>query len=138
VEVISLLVDTNAYTAFWKSDRKIAAIFEFADRLIFPFISIGELLAGFRLGNREQENRNRLDDLLSLNRAEILYPDRQTAECYASIFSELRKKGTPIPTNDIWIAALARQYQFPLCSYDSDFESVNDLVLVRRLNDLKH
>ena len=106
--MISLLVDTNTYTAFWKADREIAAIFEFADRLIFPFISVGELLAGFKLGNREQENRSRLDDLLSLDRAETLYPDRQTAECYASIFSELRRKGTPIPTNDIWIAALAK------------------------------
>lgn len=99
---------------------------------------VAELFAGFRLGSREKENHDRFNDLLLSRRTEILYADRKTLEFYATIFSELRKKGRPIPTNDIWIAAVARQYQFPLCTLDSDFRFVDGLKLVRALSDFKH
>ena len=132
----SLLVDTNTYTAFWEDDPKIAAVFELAETLVFPFITVGELLAGFRLGNRENENRNRMNDLLISRHTEILYADRNTPEFYATIFSELRRKGRPIPTNDIWIAALARQHDMPVCSLDTHFKFVDGLKLVTDATDL--
>jgi tRNA(fMet)-specific endonuclease VapC len=128
--MIEILVDTSAYSALYKGNREIKKIFHSADRINFPIITIGELRAGFRLGNREEKNRELLRERLDTEGTSILYLDNETAEHYSDIFAELRRVGTPIPTNDIWIAALARQYKLPVCSLDGHFNFVNGLTVI--------
>ncbi len=124
------IVDTNAYSALVRDDERIVRLLHSTDRLIFPFIVIGELLAGFRLGTREELNRKALRALLTVRQTTLLYADSETPEHYASIFAELRRAGTPIPTNDIWIAAIARQHQLPVCSLDGHFQYVKGLTVI--------
>ena len=124
------IVDTNAYSALARDDEKIVRLLHSIDRLVFPFIVVGELYAGFRLGSREDSNRTAFRKLLATRQTSILYADAETPEHYAAIFAELRRAGTLIPTNDIWIAAIARQHDLPLCSLDSHFKNVNELTLL--------
>jgi tRNA(fMet)-specific endonuclease VapC len=130
VEVSVILLDTNAYSAHFKGDSRITELWESADRVMIPFIVIGELLAGFKSGNSEKVNRELLQSILASFGTEILYADIATAECYAQIAHELKAKGKPIPTNDIWIAAFARQYALPLCTLDAHFAFVEGLAIV--------
>jgi tRNA(fMet)-specific endonuclease VapC len=131
VAIRSLLIDTNAYSALLRGNKEVAEVFEKTERLVFPFIVVAELLAGFRLGSREHHNREALFSLLQSHNTDILYPTAATLDVYAGIFADLRKKGTPIPTNDLWIAALAIEHQFPLYSFDAHFASVSRLTLIR-------
>ncbi|MDP4200431.1 MAG: type II toxin-antitoxin system VapC family toxin [Bacteroidota bacterium] len=126
----ALLIDTNAYAAHFRGDARITALFEQAELLVFPFVVVAELLSGFKLGSREAENRKSLFALLDSSDTSILYPDDETSEYYASIFAELRSKGLPIPTNDLWIAALALQRNLPLCTLDKHFSMIGDLLIV--------
>jgi len=130
MELSTLLVDTNIYSGFMKGDPEIKEILKQAAHLYFPFIVIGELLFGFKLGAKEKENQEQLNDFLFTNRTTVLYPNESTLECYASVAVELRKKGKPIPTNDIWIAAFARQFDYLLFSLDSDFQYVDGIKLI--------
>jgi tRNA(fMet)-specific endonuclease VapC len=131
MEVPEVAIDTNTYSALTGGDAHITSLLSSVDRLMFPFIVIAELLAGFRNGTREKRNREQLFQLLSSNTSDIIYTDMQKAEHYASIFAELRKKGKLIPTNDIWIAALARQFDLPLCTFDSHFDYVDGLTIIK-------
>jgi predicted nucleic acid-binding protein len=88
-------------------------------------ISIGELLSGFKAGTREKKNREELAEFLDAPRVKIFGIDEDTAEFYATILDELRKKGKPVPTNDIWIASVAFQYGFPLFTKDRHFEQIS-------------
>lgn len=130
MEISEILIDTNAYTALFKGKREIVRIFGSAERIIFPFIAIAEILAGFRLGTREERNRALFRNRLASSQTSVLYADSETPEHYSSIFAELRRAGTPIPTNDIWIAAIARQHQLPVCSLDGHFKYVNGLTVL--------
>lgn len=130
----SVLADTNAVTAFFQGKSNAFEIFETTERLYITFVVIAELYAGFRAGTRERENMQRLDDLLKATQAVILYPDFKTIEGYSAIYAVLRKKGKPIPTNDLWIAALAIQYNLPLFTLDKHFALVDQLELIALSN----
>jgi tRNA(fMet)-specific endonuclease VapC len=93
-------------------------------------ISIGELLSGFKGGRKEKENRRELEEFLDSPRVRVYSVDEDTAQFYAEILNELITKGTPIPTNDIWIASVALQGGLPLCSRDVHFRKVKGLVLL--------
>ncbi len=88
----AVAIDTNTYSALTGGNARIANILQSKERVVFPFIVIGELLAGFRYGTQEKRNREQLFQLLASNKSEIIYPDEQTLEYYASIYAELRKK----------------------------------------------
>jgi tRNA(fMet)-specific endonuclease VapC len=77
-------------------------------------VSIGELFSGFRAGNKESINRQELNMFLDSPRVTLYYVDEVTAEFYSTILNQLKKQGTPIPTNDIWIAATALQQGLPI------------------------
>ena len=126
----SLLIDTNAVTALLHGEEDAIAAIGGVEQLYFPFIVLGELYSGFRYGSREKENRKRLSDFLDETDSQILYPNEETLEQYASIYKILRLKGKPIPTNDLWIAAIALQNTMPLFSLDSHFSYVEGLTLV--------
>ncbi|MCP4602570.1 MAG: type II toxin-antitoxin system VapC family toxin [Proteobacteria bacterium] len=94
-------------------------------------ISIGELLSGFKAGNREKENRTELNSFLDSPRVTLYTVDENTAEQYSSLINRLKNQGTPIPTNDIWIAASALQHGLMLFTLDKHFSNVSGLLLCK-------
>ncbi len=127
-----MLIDTNIYTHALRGDADVVSLLQKAWRIALSSISIGELLSGFKGGNREEQNREELAEFLDAPRVEILGVTENTAEFYADILHRLRTAGTPIPTNDIWIAAIAFEHGMPLFSKDQHFQHVPGLVLVSR------
>ena len=126
---MSVALDTNAYSDFMRGVPERVRVVRTAERIYVPLIVLGELRAGFAAGSREQENLETLRKFLASPRVSVLSPDETTTEHYARIFVQLRKKGAGIPTNDLWIAALARQHDVDLCSSDAHFEHVDGLRL---------
>jgi len=125
----ALLIDTNVYSGFMRGEQSAVRALRAAHEIHLPLIVLAELLAGFAAGARPQKNRDELARFMASPRVQVLKPDEKTAQHYADVFIALRKQGTPIPTNDLWIAALARQHRLPLLSFDSHFSAVPGLVL---------
>lgn len=92
---------------------------------------IGELRAGFAAGNREQDNEMRLRKFLDSPNVEIATLTDVTTQLYAAIYARLRAAGTPINTNDMWIAALAMEHDKLLLTLDTDFSHVQDLIIAK-------
>lgn len=124
----NVLIDTNIYSLSMKGDPKVTGALRKIDRIGFSTISIGELFSGFKGGHREPQNREELNIFLDSPRV-VLHPiDEGTAEFYAAILHNLRKAGTPIPTNDIWIAAVAFQHGYQIFSNDRHFSLVSGMI----------
>jgi tRNA(fMet)-specific endonuclease VapC len=102
-----ILIDTIAYTAFKLGDADTAEVLAWADRILVNSVVLGELLAGFAAGTREARNREELARFLASPRVETVPISAITADSYALVYAALRRKGLPIPTNDLWIAASA-------------------------------
>lgn len=126
----NLLIDTNIYTYALKGDPGVVSVLQQAREIGISAVSIGELLSGFKGGKKEQENRRELEEFLDSPRVRVYGIDEETSEFYAEVLHNLKKKGKPIPTNDIWIAALAFQHGHPLFSKDKHFEAVPGLLMV--------
>lgn len=126
----ALAIDTNAYAAFFLGDATAVRAINEADEVHVPLIVLAELLAGFAGGSRAEHNHARLDHFLASQRAVVMNPEEKTARHYATIFSELRARGRPMPTNDVWIAALVRQHRVPLLTFDVHFSWVPGINLV--------
>ena len=125
----SLLIDTNIYTHALRGDQQVVSILRGANKIGISSISLGELLSGFKAGARDAQNRRELMEFLDSPRVEIYTIDEDTAEFYAEIMSRLRKLGKPIPTNDIWIAAIAFQHGLKLFSKDAHFQLIPGLMM---------
>lgn len=132
----NILLDTNAYAAFKKGDKDAVEILRLAENIALNGIVLGELLAGFALGGREMQNRKELSDFLNSTRVKMFTVDAETADFYVYIFLGLRRKGNPIPTNDIWIAANAMQYGYAVFSHDKHFSEVEGLLVCKQLSDI--
>jgi len=128
--VKGLLIDTNIYSDAFRGVPKVVSTLRHVDIIGISSISIGELLSGFKGSSREEENRKELGEFLDSPRVRIYGIDEDTAEFYAEIINRLRKMGKPIPTNDIWIAAVAFQHGLKLFTNDRHFRHVPGLVLV--------
>ena len=126
-----ILLDSNAYTALLQGHQEVVDRVRGASRVFFSMVVIGELLAGFRFGSRRGENLRVLEEFLRTPRFETVPVTRATAERFALIWSELRAKGRPIPSNDIWIAAHAMETGAELISFDHHFEQVGGLLWFR-------
>lgn len=124
-----VIIDTNFYAAFKRSDAEAVDFIRKVEHIGVNTVILGELLAGFRCGSREKQNRAELDQFLDSARVELISLDDETAEFYAQIFAELRKKGRPIPSNDIWLAASALQHGLALATYDDHFREITGLLL---------
>jgi tRNA(fMet)-specific endonuclease VapC len=131
--VTRILLDTSAYSAFMRGSREAKRALQLCDEIRLNVIVQGELLAGFRKGRRAAENIEELRRFLASPRVDILGLDEATAELYAVILNTLWKAGTPIPTNDIWIAASAMQHGLRVLTNDPHFELVPQ-VLVERID----
>ena len=130
-----VLLDTNAYTAFMLGAAEVVDVVAHADKLYLNSIVLGELLGGFAAGTREPKNRAELARFLDSPRVEILPVTAQTADSYALIYAGLRRKGQPIPTNDLWIAASALEYGAALLTRDAHFSHIDGLRCGQRLED---
>ncbi len=126
-----LLIDTNIYSHALRGDERVVSIIQKASIIGFTAVSVGELLSGFKGGSRERRNREELDDFLDSPRVRLYPVDENTAEHYAEIIQNLKKIGRPIPTNGIWISAVAFQYGLRLFSKDAHFKHVPGLSLVQ-------
>ena len=127
--VTAILLDTNAYTAFKQGEREATKIIQRAPHLALSSTVLGELLAGFASGTRADKNRAELQQFLASPRIHVLTVDEGTAAYYAVVYRDLRSRGQPIPTNDMWIAASALQHGYALFSYDRHFQAVNGLIV---------
>jgi len=127
---VNLCLDTNAYSTFSRGRDELTAVLERADRVYLPTTVLGELFAGFRLGTRYDGNAAELDAFLKRPGVGIVTPTREVAERYGVIVRQLREQATPLPTNDIWIAASALELGARLVSYDAHFENVPGLLVV--------
>jgi tRNA(fMet)-specific endonuclease VapC len=126
-----ILLDTNAYSALMRGVSEVAERVRRADRVLLSPIVIGELLYGFRNGSRNAENTLQLDAFLESPFVELLTVTRVTADRFAGIASGLKRKGRPIPVNDIWIAAQALETGADLLSSDRHFGEVDGLAWLR-------
>jgi predicted nucleic acid-binding protein len=125
----AILLDTNAYVAFKQGLPDAVDIVQRAPQITMSSVVLGELLAGFAIGSREEQNRNELQQFLASERITVVASDDRTATYYANVYRGLRAKGRPIPTNDLWIAAAALQYGCALFSFDGHFQSVDGLIV---------
>lgn len=123
-----VLLDTSAYSLLMRGCKEVAGFLDAAEEVYLPAVVIGELLAGFKKGNTEQRNREILDRFTEVSRVSLLPLDEETAERYAVILDFLRRQGTPIPTNDLWIAASAMQHGLALITADHHFLKLPQVV----------
>jgi tRNA(fMet)-specific endonuclease VapC len=123
-----VLLDTSAYVGFKVGRDKVVEIISAAERIIFSPIVLGELMFGFRNGKRFKENMDELDQFMRHDTLELIQIGRVTADRYSRIASHLKQQGTPIPTNDIWIAAQTMECGAELLTSDRHFEKVPGLV----------
>jgi tRNA(fMet)-specific endonuclease VapC len=127
---VRVAVDTNRYVDLCKGVAETVEVLETADVVVLPFVVLAELRAGFLLGRRQVENERALHGLLLKDGVEVVYADDQTTHHYASVYRQLRKQGTPIPTNDMWLAALVLQHNLALHARDRHFDHLAQLVRV--------
>jgi len=130
----SILLDTNSCTFLWKGDKLIQKQAAFSEKINLSAISLGELYLGFKGGNKEDENVRILTNFLNTQKVQIVKVDRKIAQTYGKIGYFLRRKGKPIPTNDIWIAASAIETNSVLVTYDRHFLNIPSLKLWRKLD----
>lgn len=122
-----LVLDTSAYRWFREGHGPIVDLMAGAEVVCVPSIVVGELLAGFALGSRRASNEVSLSDFLREPFVEVVDADVSVARRYAEVFAALRRAGTPIPTNDVWIAAATLAVEGHLATYDTDFSHVATL-----------
>jgi predicted nucleic acid-binding protein len=123
-----VIVDTNALSAFFDAEARVVRRFARADDIAVPVIVLGEYRFGL-LGSRRRRVREEVLEQFVLA-ARVLEVTDATSRHYASIRHDLKVAGTPIPVNDTWIAALAREHALPVLSNDIHFDAVRD---VRRM-----
>ena len=121
---LRLALDTNCYVDFLKGNERISQVVKNSDSIFLPIIVLAELRAGFLSGTKNSSNEKVLNESINSKRVSILLPDEQTSHFYAKIYTDLREKGKPIPTNDLWIAALTVQHNLILCSNDRHFDNI--------------
>ena len=119
-----ILIDSNRFIDFCAGDKEVIDTFERAAILVIPFIVLAEIRVGAQLAKRGENQVRALSELLNQSGVRTVHSSNATAHHYASIFAQLRRKRTPIPTNDIWIAARALEHNLILYSRDAHFDKI--------------
>ena len=133
-----IAVDTNRYRDFSEGLTEAVEQFRSAEQICLPFVVLAELRAGFLAGSAPpgrpspagSKNARALTAFLNRPRVRVLWPDEETTHQYARLWNQLRGQGTPIPTNDLWIAALVVQHDLLLFSRDTHFDRLPQLARV--------
>ena len=126
-----VLLDSNAYSRLMRGDEQAAAVARDATEVLMSAVVIGELLYGFRHGSRFDRNAADLRSFLDNPYVSFVPVGPVTADRYSRIAAGLRAKGSPIPTNDVWIAAHAMETGADLVSADRHFEAVDGIAWLR-------
>lgn len=124
-----ILLDSNAYTEFFKGNKSVREQIEKSTAVVLSVVVVAELLTAFKKGQKEKSNKKQLEQFLSKPSTVFLEAGRETAAVYSEIKHELDKKGTPIPLNDLWIAAQAMETGPVLITYDRHFLNIPGLRL---------
>jgi tRNA(fMet)-specific endonuclease VapC len=125
---VRVALDTNRLTDLFQGDAELADRLGECDEVWIPLIVLAEIKAGFYGGSQHHRNEILLQSFLAKPTVEILLPARETAEHYARLFVQLKRAGTPIPDNDLWIAALVLEHDLLLITRDQHFERVPQLL----------
>ena len=128
-----IILDTNAYTRLLIGDENVLDVVASTETVFMSIFVLGELHAGFLGGNKERENRDVLDRFLLKPSVKILNATIETAEVFGSIKNSLTLAGTPLPINDVWIAAHGVETGSIIITYDTHFKRVPGLRLWDRL-----
>jgi tRNA(fMet)-specific endonuclease VapC len=127
---MKVAIDANRYSDLCRGVKEVVEQVSRAERVYLPLIVLGELRAGFQAGSLARQNERILARFLGSPRVRLLLPDEQTTFHYANLFAQLRQQATPIPTNDLWIAALVIQHGLALLTRDSHFKHLPQLSLL--------
>ena len=121
-------LDTNRLTDLLQGDAALAERLGACDEVWIPLVVLAEIKAGFYGGTQQHRNEILLQRLLAKSTVGVLLPGRETAEHYARLFVQLKRAGTPVPDNDLWIAALALEHDLLLITRDQHFERIPQLL----------
>lgn len=124
---MKVLLDTNAYSGLMRGASGVLDAIRSSEQVVLSWTVVGELLFGFRLGNRVADNVRRLHEFLGQDVVSLVGQDYEVCESYATIGEFLRREGRPIPTNDHWIAATAIRHGLTLLSRDQHFSMIPHL-----------
>ena len=127
---MKICIDTNIYSAFKKGNPNISELLETTDEIYVPAIVMGELYAGFQLGARLRDNTKDLKEFIEQPGIYIIDINDSIAERYGALIKILKDNGTPIPTNDIWIAATALENGARIASFDTHFKLIPGLMII--------
>ena len=125
-----LALDTNRYVDLCRGVEPTVALISAADAVFVPFVVVAELRAGFAFGRRQVDNERVLRRFLQKDGVRVLFADDQTTFHYAAVYGDLRRRGLPIPTNDLWIAALVLQHNLVLHARDRHFDALTQIARV--------
>jgi tRNA(fMet)-specific endonuclease VapC len=123
-----LLLDTDGYSALKRGHAATVDLVRRSEEVLLSTVVAGELLHGFRCGNRFDRNRQELEEFIANPFVRVVPVTMATADRFSRVASALRKRGTPIPTNDIWVAAQAMETGAELLSFDPHYEAVDGLA----------
>ncbi len=118
-------LDTSAYSHFKRGDPRAVELIDHAEWLGMSSVVLGELWIGFLIGRRTEQNDAELREFFANPVVEVLGLDHHVARIYAEIVVALRQAATPIPTNDIWIAAVTARAGATVLTYDSHFNAIS-------------
>lgn len=130
MELSRYALDTNAYSAFRRLDLRVITLLDEAAWIGISSVVLGELSAGFALGTKAARNHDLLRSFLAHSVVETLPVDESVASIYGELVGALRTQGTPIPTNDIWIAATAIRSGAPLLTFHQHFHRIARLASI--------
>jgi tRNA(fMet)-specific endonuclease VapC len=119
-----VLIDSNRFIDFCAGEQEVVDVFEQAALLVVPFVVLAEIRAGAAVMKRGDGQVRVLNELLQQSGVRIAHSSDTTAHHYAALYARLRKAGTPIPTNDLWIASLAIEHSLLLYSRDAHFDLI--------------
>ncbi len=125
---MKIMLDTSAYVGFKRNITEMVEIIVKSEIVLFSPVVLGELMFGFRSGNKFKKNMYDLNEFLNHDVVELADMGKITSDRYSRIATQLKQQGTPIPTNDIWIAAQSMEHGAELISSDQHFEKISGLV----------
>jgi tRNA(fMet)-specific endonuclease VapC len=125
---VRVALDTNRLTDLLRGDRELSDRLERCEEVWVPLFVLGEINAGFHRGTRRERNEALLRAFLAQPSVDVLLPSRETAEYYARIFVQIKRAGTPIPDNDVWIAAQSLEHNLTLITRDRHFDCIPQLL----------
>jgi len=125
---VKIMLDTTAYVGFKRNDTETVDVILQAERILFSPVVIGELMFGFRSGTRFKRNMTDLKSFLEHDAVRLVEIGKITSDRYSRIAAQLKQQGTPIPSNDLWIAAQSMEHGAELITFDQHFRRISGVV----------